>query len=668
VYSCVKPEDFYRFETIESPTLSPDGRRAVYVRAGCDTENRNKQSHLRLVSNEEDRRLTAGPEDSAPVFCPGGARVAFLSARTDRTQIHLINVDGGEAEVLETEEQPIPPLIWSPKRDMIAFRARVDLKSDDPRYPGEPAAVRPGQKDGDKKEGDEPRVITEMLYRNDTEGFTHDRKPQLFLVDPETGDAEQLTDSTCEHQQFAWRPDGRQLIYTVRKYDDRRVVYTTSVWEIDVETKTREKIMDWDGTINQISYCPTGEHLVFAATENRDPMGTAITHLWSLQVHGSSLPVENRHAHNLTPQMDRSVMGHFRWCAHNSAIYFPVGDRGTIRLYRIDWNGGTADRVVAVKTERTGVVSEIDTAETGIVLYRAENFSNPPQLFLQEGEEGVQLTQVNRDLFNEDNAATARPIKYRGPDDWEVHGWIIEPTDSTPGGRHPAVLSIHGGPNGAYLDKFDFGFQLLASNGFAVILINPRGSITYGRRFAQGVIRDWGGKDHGDIIAGLDWAVKEGIVDPNRLGVMGWSYGGYMTLWTITQTDRFAAAVAGANISNIYSLWGTSDIAPVYNQSLNGGPAFDDEEQYMGRSPIRHVRKAHTPTLLLHGESDVRTPIGQSEQFFVAMRRLGREAVFVRYPNQHHGLSEPKFVVDRWHRTLGWFNYYLRGIHGKENG
>ncbi len=662
---CWKPEDYYHLETVESPDLAPDGSCSVYVRGRIDAEEKESRQHLRLLSRKEDRQLTTGKQDTAPAFSPDGRQIAFISARTEKKQIHIIPVDGGEARALETENEPLPPLLWSPGGEQIAFRARAAREDTGPRYPAEPAAVQPNDDGDETKEQsrklEQPRVITELLYRSDSEGFTHDHRPQIFLAEVATGNVSQLSrHDPGELQSFSWHPDGKRIASAVREYDMRRTVFTTCVWELDVETGSREKLLSWDGSITQISYCPTGEHLIFAATENRDPMGTAIIHMWNLTLRGCSLPADNRRATNLTAQMNRSVMGQFCWS--ESDLYLPIGDQGQIRLHCLRWRDGQAIDMAEVDTPRTGVVSQLTSSNDGRVLFRAESFSESPQLFLREDAGTSQLTDVNAALLRERSMATAQPFTCRGPDGWKISGWTVEPPGQTSARRHPTVVSIHGGPTGAHLDEFSFSVQLLASNGFAVILPNPRGSITYGRRFAQGVVRDWGGGDYGDIMAAVDHAVDVGIADPQRLGVTGWSYGGYMTLWSTTQTDRFAAAVAGATIANIYSLWGTSDIAPVYNQALNAAPAFDDEEQYMGRSPIRHVRKVQTPTLILHGEADVRTPIGQSEQFFAALRRLGRESVFVRYPEQNHGLSRPQYVVDRWHRTLGWFDHHLRGV------
>ncbi|MGE5654821.1 MAG: S9 family peptidase [Bacillota bacterium] len=210
------------------------------------------------------------------------------------------------------------------------------------------------------------------------------------------------------------------------------------------------------------------------------------------------------------------------------------------------------------------------------------------------------------------------------------------------------------------MDSFNLSFQILAHQGYAVVFTNPRGSTSYGTEFTQGVVKDWGGKDYQDIMTGLDRAIELGIVDENRVGIMGWSYGGYMTCWAVTQTNRFKAAVGGANISNIYTLYGCSDIGAAYDEGLLGGPAFDDEELYMGRSAIRHVRNVTTPILLLHGEADIRCPIDQSEQFYACLKRLGKDVVFVRYPEQYHGFVKPSYIHDRWARTVAWFDHYVK--------
>ncbi|MFO8061101.1 MAG: S9 family peptidase [Bacillota bacterium] len=673
----LKPEHLYCIESIESPVISPNGRTAAYVLKTYDRDKEESQTHIELAGRQRGRQLTAGPKDSRPAWSPDGKQIAFISGRTGKPQIHLIATDGGEARHIETEKKPASPLSWSPDGKRIAFRATVKEPVDGPRYPGEPKELLPREDDQESENGngkskkDEKkkacRVITDMHYRTDMDGFTYDRRPQLFVLDVESEKVEQLTDAFRQHGEMCWHPKGERIAYTVRHYDDQRVVYTSSIREVDLDTGNHQRLLEWDGTVNDLSYSPDGRWLVFSATENRDPMGTANAHLWALNIHDRALPASAHDACDLTPDLDRSVMGRFRWDPSGERLYFTVGDCGRILLRRTAFDDGRPQDIVPIRCTLGGVISDLDiAAETGELMYKAQDFAHPEQLFIQDDEGAEKITSVNEDLLSDYDLQAPESFTYEGPDGWKIQGWVMKPAGYEAGRRYPTVLSIHGGPTGAYLDRFDFSFQMLAHQGFAVVFTNPRGSVTYGTRFAQGVVKDWGGRDYQDIMTGLDTVIEEGIADPERLGVMGWSYGGYMTCWTVTQTKRFAAAVAGANISNIYTLWGTSDIAPVYNQALNGAPPFDDEEQYMNRSAMRHIRNVTTPVLVLHGEADVRTPISQSEQFFVGLKRLGREAVFVRYPDQHHGFARLDFTVDRWRRTLGWFQHHLLNSDGKE--
>ncbi len=662
-----EPQDLLKLKSITSAGISPGGESVVFTLKCYNHEEEQFETSLYSADKEKTAKLTRGTSDSRPTWSPDGREIAFVARRSDKQQIHLIRPDGGEARTLETKKEPASALHWSPDAKRIAFAAVVEQEPDSPRYKAEPQEVLPNSDENeDCKESDHPRVITELHYRTDTTGFTHNKRKQIFVVDIEKEDTEQLTHEFVRHDKICWHPSSDKLAYTVRHYNSECIVWTSTVHEIDLRTGAKTTICKWDGTISAISYSPCGRWLALSATDNSAPQGCGNNHLWMLDTHDQTLPAETDNLTDLLDDVDRSIMGDFCWSPDGKQIYLNIGDSGRILAHALKFTSEskTSGELEKLDIARVGVISGIDVAsETGTLMYLAEDFTNPKQIFIQapsdSSENARQLTNINEDFLNDYELLQPETFTYPGPDDLQIQGWMIKPAGYTEGRRHPAVLSIHGGPNGAYMERFYFQFQMLAQAGYCVLFTNPRGSITYGEEFARGVVTDWGGKDFADIMAGVDWAEQQGIVDPGRLGVMGWSYGGYMTLWTVTQTDRFSCAVGGATISNIYSLWGTSDIAAVYNEHLMESPAFADEELYMQRSPMRHVSNVDTPLLLLHGEADVRTPIGESEQFYAALKRLDREVVFVRYPDQHHGFKDPDFTVDRWTRTLAWFDHYL---------
>ncbi|MGE5674729.1 MAG: alpha/beta hydrolase family protein, partial [Mycobacterium leprae] len=250
---------------------------------------------------------------------------------------------------------------------------------------------------------------------------------------------------------------------------------------------------------------------------------------------------------------------------------------------------------------------------------------------------------------------------YIGADGWQMEGWVIKPVGYEPGRRYPTVLVIHGGPHGQFGSDLMIQYQMFASAGMAVVYTNPRGSATYGQHFASAVVQDWGGKDFADIMAGVDAVVAMGIADPDRLGVVGWSYGGYMTAWTITQTNRFKAAITGAPVVDAFSMIGTTDIAGFAQWHFNANPWEEGgADRLLERSPIRYVDRVTTPTMVVGGEGDLRCPIAQAEEFYLALKRLGKApAVHIRYPGEFHGIAQPAHKLDRYERYLAWFQYWL---------
>ncbi len=659
------PKDMFSLQNLTDAQISPDGKKVVYVvqEASLD-EDKSKNSIwlLRLDGEHKPIRLTRHAADASPRWAPDSERIAFTSGRDEKAQLYIINVNGGEAEHIKTEKSPASSPLWSPDGKTIAFKSIVDKKPG-PRYAGEPEELAPkaqDEKNHDKQKDkkDKVHVITDINYHADGLGMIYDKYPQIFTVDVEDKTCKQITERDERIGDFIWNRKGTSLIYLVNEYTIERARSTSIVRQVDVDNKADSKLLDFDGSLGRVDLAPNGRWLMLSGVDNSCPQGTGESMLWVVDLEGQSLPLDFSKAINLTAGQGASCMN-AHWDHTGNSVYFIKHIHGATQLCQVLFSGQPETaRPIVLPITKLSMISHYDMSQDGTIVFIASNFTTPPQVYLRRKEGAKQLTELNKDFLQKYELCPAEKYTYKGADGWDVEGWLVRPLNYEEGRRYPAVLSIHGGPTGAYYDSFQFYMQLLAHQGFAVVFTNPRGSVTYGAEFAQGCVNDLGGKDFEDIMAGLDKAIELGVVDPNRVGVMGWSYGGFMTCWTVTQTDRFKAAIGGANISNWYTLYGCSD-SHSYAEGLWNGVAFDEEEKVMKHSPMRHVRNVKTPIMLLHGESDIRCPIDQSEQFYTALKRLGKEVVFVRYPGQYHGIVKPTYVLDRWLRTVGWFQHYL---------
>ncbi|MCL2497095.1 MAG: S9 family peptidase [Symbiobacteriaceae bacterium] len=662
------PEDVLRLANIGQVQLAPDGSTVIYELREPDLAADETKTHLWWVATSEGaepKRITGSGKDNSPSWSHDSQRIAFVSGRGTKPQIYILERSGGEAQVQTTTVRPGGTLQWSKDDRYLAFMSRQEIKIEDSRYPGEPeklwksaaeelagrANARPPE--GERRRTPPVRVITAFEYRNDGQGMTYEYKQQLFVLDLQDGSCKQLTkyqDSEFRLGGFTWGKD-HTIIFTQEHFDLEQLHQETTVFSLGLDQEEPTQLFKFSGRVNGLRLSPVDDQLLFNGTRAEIPQGTAPSEVWLWQP-GMEAPV------SLTEDLDRSCRG-LTWSACGGAIYLQKDDRAGSKIFRRTLANGKLGEEEHLCSGAISTIDNFAVAQNGTLVYTGSNEYTMPQIYCyQEGKEALRLTAVNQDYLEEGFFLPAETLHFKGPDNWDVEGFVIKPKGFE-GKPVPTILNIHGGPTGVYNRNFNSSFQMMAHAGYAVVYINCRGSVSYGTKFAQGVCKDWGGGDFGDIMAGLDLAVEKGIADPNKLGVMGWSYGGYMTCWTVTQTARFKAAIGGANISSIYALYGNSDIGAAYDEALMGGAAFDLEELYMSRSAIRHVRKVTTPIMLLHGEADIRCPIDQSEVFYTALKRLGKEVVFVRYPEQYHGLVKPTYQLDRWERTMAWFAHYL---------
>jgi dipeptidyl aminopeptidase/acylaminoacyl peptidase len=650
-------DDLLALKWVSDPQISPDGTRVVYVQKVVDRDADTYRSHLWIVPSGGGpaKQFTAGShQDSLPRWSPDGRWIAFLSDRAAPSgeggkakQIYVIAADGGEARALTSGDHNPVDLAWSPDGTTLAFV-------------GKPAAPKP---DSDVK------IITRVRYKFDGEGFWDGRYKHLFTVAAEGGPVRQLTTGDYDHADPAWSPDGRRLAFISNQTAEADFTNVTDVWVLPLDGEPRS-LTQSVGPCSMPVWSPDGSMIAYLGHDNSF-MGATNIGLWIVPAQGGTSRL-------LTKEFDRSLTHHpitdMRahpkvgapvWLPDGGRILVLVAEGATNQLALVRVPGGD----VTVIT--TGVREIFGCGFTQSVSVGALAVSDPhtPGDLWAVWVDGTtvrerRLTSVNAELLDGIELVVPERFAYDGADGWPVEGWVMRPVGFREGTRYPTILQIHGGPHGAYGEAFFHEFQLLASEGYALVYTNPRGSQGYGQRFTAATQHDWGGKDYEDIMRGLDAALaRYAFLDPDRLGVAGGSYGGFMTNWVVGHTDRFKAAVTMRSISNHLSQWGTSDLAFMKGFWEFPGDPWETPTWYWERSPLAYVTKIKTPLLILHSDMDLRCPIGEGEQLFAALKKLKQEVMFVRFPNESHDLSrigKPKHRTERLRLIVQWFADHLR--------
>ncbi|MDI3340033.1 MAG: S9 family peptidase [Sphaerobacter sp.] len=659
----IEIEDLARIRYLGDPQIAPDGQRVAYVVTEVDLEEKCYRSAIWVATADgsERVRFTAGQrKDTSPRWSPDGRRLAFLSDRDGTTQLYVMPSDGGEPERLTDLKYGVADPVWSPDGAWIAFTSKVGpegpvQQADETEEDRRRAAAR-----------SDTKVIRSLKNRLDGEGFFDERRRHIFVVSATGGPPRQITDGDWDDTQPAWSPDGRAIAFVSRRGEDRERTTFADVWVAPLDGSEPRRITPGDGTYGTPAFSPDGAWIAYTGNPVVPPYGpTTLTGLWVA-------PAAGGEARNLTAALDREVgstiicdqyyavaLQRPLWLPDGSGLLVPVSDRGMVPLMRVSLDG----EITAVLTGDRAV-ENVSLARDGRIAFLASAPTRPLEVFVAEadGSGEREVSHANDALLAEVTVVPAERISYPAEGGVEVGGWLLKPPGFDPSRRYPLILQIHGGPHGMYGSVFFHEMQVLAARGYVVLMTNPRGSTGYGQAFVSAAMGDWGGIDYRDIMAGVDYVLGLGFIDEQRLGVTGGSYGGYMTNWIVTQTDRFKAAVTQRSTCNRFSLFGTSDIAWSYSPWEFGGTPFDNPTLYLERSPITHVKNVTTPILILHSEQDLRCPIEQAEQWFAALRYLGKEAVFVRFPEESHGLSRsgrPDRRVERLRWIVDWFAEHL---------
>lgn len=661
----IQAEDLYDFELISGNQLSPDGRWVVYSKLRVDRRTEKKYSNLWLVSTERGTpmQFTHGNQsDSTPRWSPDGKCIAFISNRGNerQPQIYIMPLTGGEARQCTNLEGAIGSFEWSPDGKSFALMFR---KKD--------TEIAELEKDERKKKlGIVARHFTRVFFKDNDEGFLPKEHWHIWTVDAKTGKAQQLTEGDF-YDEFSpqFFQDSRRIIFcSNRSKDPDFDIDAIDLYTISARGGKLNKIPTPYGFKTSPVFSPDGKWIAYVGKEGRGQWWKQ-TRMWVVASDG------NGKARSLTARHDFNVsawtindMGHIEqsppsWSPDSRKLYFQVAHHGSTLLRSVDLSGRVEDII-----NWQGVVGAFQFDRSGEKLsFFFGNMFDPGQLWFKDSKKDKprKLTNVNKKILGTTNFGKVEEVWFRDADNtMDLQGWIIHPPDFDPKKKYPSILEIHGGPRVPYGNFMMHEFFFLAAQGYVVYFSNPRGGQGYGEKHSKAIWNDWGNKDYLDIMKWADIVSKRPYIDRKKMGVTGGSYGGYMTNWIIGHTDRFAAAVTQRSVSNLISMWGSSDGNWVFELEFGEKPPFENFKNYWRQSPIAYIGKAKTPTLVIHSENDFRCDTEQGEQVFVALKRLGVPAEMVRFPDETHELSRSGRTdrrIARLNHILRWFEIYLKG-------
>jgi dipeptidyl aminopeptidase/acylaminoacyl peptidase len=647
----VTHEDLFQIQMISAPKVAPDGKTIAYTITRIDPDADVERIGIWLLdlATGTSRQVTAGEaKDQSPVWSPDGTWLAFTSNRTEPAQLWAVRVDGGEPVQLTDLPQSVSDHAWSPDGRMLCFVSRVG--------PTPP-------------EDNEPRRITSIRYRFDGVGYLNDQFQQVFVLDFDpasgvAGTARQLTDGSYDHRQPEWAPSGHEIAFTAARFHDWEMDIRSDVWTIRIDGSGPRKITQCPGAWGNAQWNADGTSLLLLGPSDLSRGGYANTQIWRVPAAGGA-------PESLTNGFDRSVGDHIigdvpriqadRVIQHTDTevISFLASDHGNSHVFRIEPDG-TINPVITGDRR----VGSFNVLPGGGYVFSASTPTMPGELFSCDDRGALerQLTRVNGELESSVSLIEPEEIWATSSDGSAIQGWLLRPAGTTRETLVPMTVQLHGGPLIQYGNGYMHEFQLLAAQGYAVLYGNPRGSTGYGESFAGDLVGRWGEADQPDVEALVDEAVTRGGIDPARIGVLGGSYGGILTNWLLGHSDRFKAAITMRSCSNFVSMYGTDDISFNSNAYGFGADLFDDPDLYWRLSPLTYVEAMKAPVLIIHSEQDYRCPITQSEELFTALKRLGRDAEFVRFPNESHGLSRtgsPKHRLVRLQKITDWFGRWL---------
>jgi len=645
---------------VSSPQISPDGQRILFTNTTLNEEDDKYESHVWIVPSKggKPRQFTYGKGgDSNPRWSPDGKNILFQSGRGKtedtkekkerKTDLYLISAEGGEARLLASVTGSVEGApSWSLDGKNLLYLSRTKVEDE-----GEKK-----QKKGEKEKESDIRVIKKLNHKLDDVGFFPDTRIHLFTLSVDSGKHKQLTKGEYDVASPDWSPDGKEIAFIANMTEDADFTPLRDIYMIPSKGGDPKKVVEGTSRAASLKWSPDGKYLAYASSDPIDINNQKhkFSKLWVV-------PSQGGEAINLTETFDRPVTGAV-WSPDSKALYFRAPDYGTYNLYKVKLENSEVEQV----TKGLMTVQSFNLSKDGsTIAFGATDATHLPEVWVHDAEGDRQITTMCEGLVKDMTLVEPEEFRFKASDGAEVQGWIMKPADFKKGKKYPTILNIHGGPWDDYAYGFYYRFQSFCNNGYAIVFMNHRASTGYGQAFAD-ITGRWGDREYLDLMEGMDYVTeKYPFVDANRLGVTGASGGGYLTNWIVGHTDRFKAAVTVSSISNWYSFYGCSDLGPAgtlpfWDLGLGKDP-WDDEELWLKPSPIRYVKNVKTPLMIVHGENDLRCPMEQAEQLFIALKKLKKTVEFLRFPDEAHGIgsNKPSHSKDYFQHSLRWFNTYL---------
>jgi dipeptidyl aminopeptidase/acylaminoacyl peptidase len=632
-------EELIQLKSVKNPVISPDGHWVAFTVSEMDLKKDAWETRIWMVPTKggEAIPMTAkGYSASEPKWSPDNKYLSFLASKKegDKTQVWTLNRQGGEAEQLTKIPQGVSSHEWSPKGKELL----LNIKDPKPEELTE-------DKEDDKKA--KPYVVDRLQFKQDYQGYLDRYRTHLYVLSPEDSIPRQITSGDYDDEDPVWSPDGTQIAFASNRSDNPDGNSNTDLWIVNANNTNKGKSLTQVTTNPNADFyprwSPDGKNLVYRTVTDKKAIWYATQKL-------AIIPVTGGQPSLLAETLDRNISKP-AFSDDGKLIYFILEESGTSVLATIEPNGKNFKRIIQ------GDISISDYVVKADVVIPLLGNANQPYEVYSFTNTLKKLTSLNDRLLAHIEEPSIEKIHFKSADGTDIEGFVVKPIGFDATKKYPTILWLHGGPVSQYQFEYDVEPQLYAANGYVTLLINPRGSSGYGQPFSEALFADWGNKDYQDVMAGVDYVIGQGYTDPNKLGVGGWSYGGILTNYVITKTNRFKGAISGASEALYRANYGHDHYQLTWELEL--GLPWENAEAWEKISPFNQVANITTPTLWIGGEKDWNVPILNSEQMYQAMKRLGRETQLVVYPEEHHGIKRPTFIKDRLERYLEWFKTHV---------